>query len=329
MTPVMHSNSINHVLITIGICTYRRPDELALLLDGIINQTFKKIPKPKLSIVVVDNEVSNKAKDICDFFRAQDTGISLVYAEEPVRGISHARNKVLSLVPKDCEYLALIDDDEIPCQQWLEQLFVTRLATNAEVVRGPVFPCFPPDTPTWIVNGEYFGWPGKRKLSDKQPLGSVATNNVLMYWPVIASLGPQFDPELAFTGGEDVVFFEGLKKHGVSFAYAKHAAVYEYIPPERISLISLLRLNYRYGNNRLAKVVRLSKESSHGKSLFFIIPIQIWKAIKNIVSGIISIPIKMPRAKTPDAAFGPGFVKIARGIGLISGMFGIKYKYYK
>ena len=64
------------------------------------------------------------------------------YVQEPRRGISYARNTCLDHVARDAEFFAMIDDDEVPELDWLEQLLCAQARAGADVVRGAVVPVF-------------------------------------------------------------------------------------------------------------------------------------------------------------------------------------------
>ena len=99
--------------IAVCACTYKRPEGLRALLDGLGRQTFADMPRPALHIVIADNEGSKQARQICADFERQ-SGMTLTYVHEPERGISFARNACLDHIPPACDFFAFIDDDEIP-----------------------------------------------------------------------------------------------------------------------------------------------------------------------------------------------------------------------
>ena len=62
------------------------------------------------------------------------------YVHEPRPGISHARNRGVAEAKGD--FVAFIDDDELPAPNWLESLLLTQRTYRADVVLGPVRPVF-------------------------------------------------------------------------------------------------------------------------------------------------------------------------------------------
>jgi glycosyltransferase involved in cell wall biosynthesis len=237
-------------------CTYRRPDGLANMLDGVARQTFSTMPRPILHVVIADNECSDRTQEICAEFERQ-SGIPVTYVREPRRGISFARNACLDSIPDGFEFFASIDDDEIPEPDWLERLLEAQAATGADVVQGAVYPVFAEGTPSWLIEGQYFGRPRRAwigtipKMEEHQELKQAGTGNALVSTASISSPTLRFDPELALTGGEDTMFFRLLQAAGGRIVYAPKARVGEYIPPERATPWYRLTIEFRIGNNPL------------------------------------------------------------------------------
>ena len=96
--------------VTVGVCTFRRPEALQQTLDSLARQSW---PHAAFEIVVVDNDVECSARAQVERF-AQTAGAPCVrYAVEPGRGVSHVRNQCVALARG--EWLAFIDDDEVAC----------------------------------------------------------------------------------------------------------------------------------------------------------------------------------------------------------------------
>ncbi|MCU0892937.1 MAG: glycosyltransferase [Rhodospirillales bacterium] len=239
-------------------CTYRRPEGLSAMLEGIGRQTFAAMRRPVLHIVIADNECSERTRDICDEFERR-FDIPMSYVPEPRRGISFARNACLDNIPDGFDFFASIDDDEVPDPDWLEKLLEARAATGADVVQGAVVPTFPRGTPKWLVDGNFFGvprrsWTGTTlHLHEYQELEFAATNNALVRVAAVNGLGLRFDPALALTGGEDSRFFRTLAAAGSRIVYAPRARVSETVPAERATAWYRLKLEFRIGYTRAAQ----------------------------------------------------------------------------
>jgi glycosyltransferase involved in cell wall biosynthesis len=241
--------------ITVCACTFRRPAGLRALLDGLARQELPLDAGVAVDFAIVDNEGSEAARAACDAFRSR-CGRPTTYVVEPRRGIAFARNSCLDQVPVTSSFFAMLDDDEVPAPDWLAELVRAQRATGADVVQGAVVPRLPDDTPAWIRDGRFFGWPPDpfartSPPADLSELRSAATNNVLVRCEPVRTLGLRFEPELALRGGEDALFFRTLRRAGARLVYAARARVDEIVPPERARLAYLARLQYRQGHKPL------------------------------------------------------------------------------
>ena len=195
------------------------------MLNGIARQTFSGVPRPDMHVVIADNEGSERARQVCDQFK-REFGMPLTYIHEPRRGISFARNAYLDNLPVDFEFLASIDDDEVPDPDWLERLIEAQAATGADVVQGAVYPIFAEGAPAWLIEGNFFGrprrdWSGTmQQFTEYQELNQAGTGNVLVQIASVVEIGLRFRPEFALTGGEDTMFFRSLQAAGNRIVWA-------------------------------------------------------------------------------------------------------------
>jgi succinoglycan biosynthesis protein ExoM len=318
--------------VTVCACTYRRPDGLAALLKGVGEQTFQRLPRPMLRIIIADNEGNPLARDICDRFR-QSSDIPIDYVHEPQRGISFARNACLDLLRDDCNFFAMIDDDEVPEPDWIEQLLLAQESTGADVVQGRVLPQLPANAPDWIVRGSYFDWQldadeARRAQREAYPeVRKARTNNVLVRHAVVRELGLRFDPRFALTGGEDVVFFQALMAAGHRVVYAPRACVRDIVPPERTTLRYLLRMWYRVGCNDRFKPVKRGKPNPGLKRIL----VRRWRRTGSyaVLTGAALVIGNLLRGRIGLGHSAEGILLIARGLGRTAGLLGIRYEHYR
>lgn len=317
-------------LFIVGICTYRRPHGLQRLLQGLADQTFTENKRPAFEVLIVDNEGSPETGHICAAFRVATPDIPLTLIVELRRGISMARNALLDNVPPACDYLAMIDDDECPSSGWLDSLLSTQRKTGAEIVRGPVNAVYSEAAPVWVVRGKYFGWPHDRtSCTDGQVMLSASTGNTLVKMECIRRGHIRFDPDLAFSGGEDTVFFDKMHEQGCRIVYSAAATIEEFIPQERTTLAALVRLSYRNGNNRLDKHLRMQAYSGRPARVALFTVAQGFKSIRDIFMGIAGVAaFWLPRKTGPDR-FHAGLLQATRGVGQLAGLFGLRYQYYR
>jgi succinoglycan biosynthesis protein ExoM len=316
--------------ITICACTYRRPEGLRALLDGLARQTFETDPRPKADVVIVDNEGSAEACAICDRIR-QARGLAVRYLHEPKRGIPFARNAALDQVAPDAEFFAMIDDDEVPEPDWLEELLLAQARSGADVVRGAVVPVFPDGAPAWIREGDFFGWPnpGRRALADGADLASASSNNVLVRCAAVRALGLRFDPTLAFTGGTDALFFRQMKLAGCRIVYAAGARVREIVPPERATFAYLWRAHYKQGCNKVPRKLRLEKKGAGPVRLVRMAAKRVPRECVEIGGGGLLVIRLLVAGHSDMGHLSGGLLRVAKGLGGLAGLLGVRFAHYR
>ena len=142
--------------VSVCVATFRRPEGLRRLLQGLAAQRFEREAAPDVEVLVVDNEAAGRAAAVCDEVRSSFPW-QLRGLEEARRGITFARNSGLRSVRPDADFIAFIDDDEEPDPSWLDALLVAQDRHRADVVTGPVVPRFAADVPRWVTRGAFFG----------------------------------------------------------------------------------------------------------------------------------------------------------------------------
>ena len=132
-------SEVKNVSITVCALTYKRPEGLERLLEGLatleVDPTWKN-----LSFVIVDNCPDGSAKTMCEAFDAGGTLAGpLKYVHQPIQGIARSRNAALDAAASS-EWTAFIDDDERPEPSWLVELYKSAVKHEADVVGGPGHP---------------------------------------------------------------------------------------------------------------------------------------------------------------------------------------------
>jgi GT2 family glycosyltransferase len=241
--------------VVIAAATFKRPESLAELLDGIAALDVQA----DVSVVICDNDAEGAAgQAVVKRYAATGTypfPLEAIVAEQ--RGISHARNGLFAHVSEnyDCDYIAIIDDDETPCKTWLADLLAVAKDTNADVIGGPVLSVFAdPDVSTAIKECEQF----ERVSKPSGPVNVIlSTENVMVRRAALDMVAaPWFDPAFAITGGSDADFFYRLKFAGATFAWADGAEVSELVPETRSNTGWVIKRNYRRGCNTAWRALR-------------------------------------------------------------------------
>jgi succinoglycan biosynthesis protein ExoM len=181
------SYSSNMPKICILICTFDRPSSLRRLLSAPVVQAQLH----GCTTIVVDNG-SNSSEEIVSAFKAS---MNIVYERIAERGLVSARNRAMSLtLAFHPEFMAFIDDDEVPEADWLSNLIRRVEQTGADFACGPVVPEYEISPPRWVVEGEFFQNSGD----------TVCISNLLLRASCIPANESQwFQHEFNFSGGED------------------------------------------------------------------------------------------------------------------------------
>lgn len=220
--------------ISICICTFKRPHMLLRTLDSLRNQ--RTDGQFTYSIVVADNDRDESARSTVQAFAAQ-SGIETKYCMEPTPNIALARNAVVGHAHGD--YLAFIDDDEFPNDDWLLQMLKACKAHNVAGVLAPVLPHFETEPPAWLKRGGFYDRP-RHATGYPMSWEKSRTGNVLLRRSIIVGLEPVFTPAFG-AGGEDLDFFRRMNAAGHKFIWCDEAPAYETVPQHRWSRRFLIR----------------------------------------------------------------------------------------
>jgi succinoglycan biosynthesis protein ExoM len=211
--------------VTVCICTYRRLDFLARLLRRLaVLQTGGQFT---YSVVVADNDREESARGVVMAFEGTFP-VPLLYCVEPEQSIARARNRAIANARGD--FIAFIDDDELPVDEWLLALVTTCLELGVDGVLGPVKPHFDTTPPQWIVRGRFHeraDYPTGFRIDGAKG----RTGNVLLKKTLFGDNEIPFRPE--FVTGEDQDFFRRKIADGHVFTWCRAAVAYETIPPAR------------------------------------------------------------------------------------------------
>ena len=269
------------VLISVCVCTFRRPEGLARLLCSV--GALELPDNCCAEIVVVDNDPNTNltatTKAICSI----KSKWPVKYFWEQRSGVSFARNRCLR--EAQGAFIAFIDDDEWCDKDWLVRLYAAQMRFSADATFGPRLPVFSRVPPDWVVNSGVFH---RTRFSSGQVIywRQTCTANVLMKRDLaLASDG--FDPLFAASGGEDIDFFRTLEHRGAKFVWCDEAIVYESVSSYRASVRYVLR---RVFTNGQTYVRVLAKTGGAGTYLFFIFRGAVGLVVF-FVTAILSAPV--------------------------------------
>lgn len=212
--------------ICVCICTYKRPEPLRRLLSKLETQETRGLFG--YSIVIVDNDHSESARQAVES-NAIHSKLSISYYIQPEQNIALARNKAIENAEGD--FIALIDDDEFPLEDWLLNHYKAIHVYGADGILGPVLPEFEREPPGWVIRGRFFDRPSH---PDGHVLAwqNTRTGNALLKKDVFQGGSTWFDPAFG-SGGEDRDFFRRKIESGHVFVWCNSSPVFEIVPPER------------------------------------------------------------------------------------------------
>jgi hypothetical protein len=200
-----------------------------------------------VTIIVADNDAEkHEGFDACTEIAGYRWKLDHFIA--PLRGIANVRNALVArALAHDCDFVAMLDDDEWPDPHWLDAFLRTQAETDADALHG-------------CILREFETAPGRmaRSLDGIRPMhdvtGTVAmipgTGNVIFRRACFEDMPkPCFDPAFALCGGEDSDFFERLRRQGCRFAWSEEAIVHAWVPASRGNLQWGLSRAYSVGNS--------------------------------------------------------------------------------
>jgi glycosyltransferase involved in cell wall biosynthesis len=224
---IPHEPRTEHI--SICLCTFKRPELLKGLLGHLSRQRAGGLFS--LSASVVDNDPELSGKPVIDEFSAGGA-FDITYTAAPDRNLALLRN--ISVQHSRGDYVAFIDDDEYPDDDWLLLLLKAVREYRVDGALGPVVPQFLSTPPEWIVRGklcERIRLPTGTRLRP----GQTRTGNALLRRSLFLDPGNLFDLKCRL-GGEDDTLFQKLMGRGHEFVWCDEAIVHEQIPAERLTL---------------------------------------------------------------------------------------------
>jgi len=231
--------------IDICICSHRRP-EIVETLAGVSRQSG--VDPRRIRVIVADNTVSGESRRLAAL-AAEEFRLDLHYVHAPANNISIARNACLDAARG--QWIAFLDDDELPSPVWLSALLAEAARGNWQAVLGPVSAIYPDDLPSWLSDGNFHStrpvWLGGQ-------IATAYTGNVLFRRHFADRFALRFRIDLGNTGGEDEDFFYRFRDAGGRIGFAPTAVCYERVPRQRANLAWLLRRNFRAGQSHGARL---------------------------------------------------------------------------
>lgn len=237
---------MNHsveALLVVCVATRGRAVSLQKLLD-----TLEHLPSPvgaEVAIVVVENDHDGRMRD--EVQRRSRADRRFVYGLQPTLGIPFARNAALQLaLDAEADYIAFIDDDEVPASDWLVALWAKAGGGGYDLVGGPVEPILVDPPGSWVASQLWQGLRMQKADSRQKALSRclegredalfVPTSNWMVSSAFLRQYRLGFDESMGFSGGTDLKFYRELKRVGGRVGWCDSAVVQEGVSGGRLTL---------------------------------------------------------------------------------------------
>jgi succinoglycan biosynthesis protein ExoM len=301
--------------ILICIPTCRRPEGLLRLLRALSEQSGIDERRWAVEICVIDNDPQGTALPVVGHLQS-GCRFCVNYELEPRPGVSFARNRAIKVANRSADWIAFIDDDEVPCREWLAQLLTIRDRFSAQIVCGPVLSYSEDDSYDWLLRSWVFQ--RSRHVSGTKLRGG-STGNVLIHRRVWDTIGG-FENKFALTGGEDTHFFRRALASGFEMRWADRAEVVEWIATDRLSLLWTIRRAFRGG-----AISAHVEFDLYGTTLGSRMN-EALKGMARIAAHTALLPISMLSGRTRLVS---RVQRISRGVGLLVATLGCNHHEYR
>lgn len=234
--------------ISICLCTFKRPELLGTLLEGLLRQQTDA--QFTYSVIVVDNDCQESGRPTVERFQRNSLR-KIQYFVEPEQSIALARNRAVANATG--VLVAFIDDDEVPINDWLLHMHAALCKFKVDGILGPVKPRFDGTTPAWVLKSGAFERPNSQNYTSGLVLhwSQTGTGNVLLRRSVLQEVEGPFRKQFG-SGGEDINFFRRAMALGKVFVWCDEGTVYETVPVERTRISFQLKRALLRGRVSLA-----------------------------------------------------------------------------
>ncbi len=296
------------------ICTYRRNEPLARMLDSLEVAARRAEPDIEVGVVVIDDNPDGGASVVVDG-STRDFPLGLHYRHVGSGNIAEARNAGLEEAMKLGDWVAMVDDDQIVVPEWLEQMVTVQQRTGGDAVTAPVYPRFPEDAPPFLTEQRFSELWGTELKEDGAPVTDLQTANSMIRTSFLVDHPDvRFSRDLGKAGGEDMVFYRGAIDAGLRGHYSRHAINWEYYEGDRASWRYQLRRSLWHGNTMAVTELRAGR-AGRGRLVA--------RALKRTLTSLVLDPIARRRAgEAPRLRF--ALTEGLQGVGLLLGAAGVR-----
>jgi succinoglycan biosynthesis protein ExoM len=297
--------------ICVSICTFRRNQQLTVLLDKLLELSHRH-PEHLLGVAVIDDSPEMAARQVVEPYEGKfPLGVS--YETTAAQNISIARNAALEAGMRIAPWVAVIDDDCVPSDAWLTELSRVQDATDADIVTGPIQYDLT-GSPKWLVDQPFLAANEFADMEDP-PFGTTANALMRAEW-LRQHPDVRFRVDLGRTGGEDMNFYFEARAAGVRIRQAAFAAVYEDVPPGKATYRAMLRGYMWLGNNIVT--INRTTHAFHPVRLGL-------QAVNHARRGFVRSIRRLAKGESPQWRW--CLTCSANSVGVLLGLLGVRLKH--
>lgn len=300
-------------VVTVAVCTFRRNDLLAALIQRVDNLATTELPGGSIRLLIVDDSPERGAAETVDRLR-RALAVEIDYDACASADISLARNRALTLGSDGSDYIACIDDDCLPHPGWLRELLRVADERGADIVVGHRQFVAQPGAAPWLREQPFLA------ENTVYPDGSVPARgnsaNMLLRSPWLLSSGVRFRPEMGAVGGEDMVFFADAASVRANIRFAAGSICDEPCDGRRATFRYQVWRQLWLGNNQAA-INQATREVSRARLAA--------RGVKRIMLGATHPFVRLLQRASPQWRWAVALT--GNGAGLLLGLAGLRIRH--
>lgn len=238
---------MNDIKISAVVCTHNRKEHFGNAVRSLINQN---INESKYEVIIIDNASTDNTWETLEREFGDMPNVRCLF--EPVLGLSRARNRGWSNASG--QYIAFLDDDALPCKDWLKNLCTALDDPEVGAAGGPIFPLYETDVPKWFNESLlplYSCRDWGKYICDLIPGQFFYGTNMAIKRSILEQVGG-FRSDLGRRGSvllsdEELAVFKEIEERGYKKRYMPECIVYHVIGEERLNMKWLMRRFYWLG----------------------------------------------------------------------------------
>lgn len=302
--------------LVLAVCTYRRNDQLAALLDGAVVAARAAESRATVGVVIVDDTAEGLARPIVERYAAAFP-LGCHYRIAGHQNISKARNLGLDTALGLGDWVAMTDDDCVPDPQWFNELLAAQARTGASAISGQLVRRAPASAPRWLREQPFLDQ-GVIHHGRDDELGVASTHNSMLSLDWLrAHSEVRFAEHLGRVGGEDMHFYRHATSKGLRITFAPDAMVFEDQIAERCGYRYQLRNAWWLGNSRTVTYI---ESGAAGRLRLFV------HAAAEAGKAALRPVLRLARKEKPQLRY--ALTRLVEAAGIAAGSIGIRLNHH-